>query len=98
MFFRRMIFRNYTYNAERNRLYLHIMNWPFKDMFLPGLDGKLRYAQLLNDGSEIKWRNASSDEFNGDNMLESTKKNGVWLTLPVVKPNAAVPVVELILK
>ena len=88
----------YTYNAETNRLYLHIMNWPFKAIFLPGLDGKLRYAQLLNDGSEIKWRNASSDELNADNMLESTLKNGVWLTLPVVKPNVEVPVVELILK
>ena len=86
----------YTYNAKTNRLYLHIINWPFKDIFLPGVEGKLRYAQLLNDGSEIKWRNASSDELNGNNMLESTQKNGVWLTLPVVKPNVEVPVVELI--
>ena len=44
----------YTYNPETNRLYLHILAWPLKYLHLAGLRNRVRYAQLLNDGSEVK--------------------------------------------
>ena len=50
----------YTYNRETNRLYLHIMNWPFKHIHLKGLSGKVKYAQFLHDGSEVKMRDSAN--------------------------------------
>ena len=36
------------------RLYLHLFSWPFRHVHLDGLADRVEYAQLLNDGSEIK--------------------------------------------
>jgi alpha-L-fucosidase len=80
-----------TYNPETKRLYLHLMNYPFLDLYphglvtLHGFKDKFKYAQLLNDDSEIKWQ-----------VVEGT--DDVTLTLPALKPNVDVPVVEMILK
>jgi alpha-L-fucosidase len=71
-----------THNPETKRLYLHMLEWPVQPFILPGYEGKIKYAQLLNDASEIRHR-----ENNGD----------IILSLPVVRPNVEVPVVELIL-
>ena len=86
----------YTYNSETNRLYLHIMNWPFKHITLHNLGGKAAYAQFLHDGSEVKMREAVAGTHSGLDC--STPQNALTLDLPVVKPNAEVPVVELFLK
>lgn len=72
-----------TYNQEKNRLYLHIFTWPFKHLHLDGFAGKIEYAQLLNDASEVRYRE---------------HENTLTLDLPVQKPNVTVPVVEIFLK
>ena len=43
----------YTQNGKK--LYLHVYAWPFQHLFLDGLRGRIEYAQLLNDASEIKF-------------------------------------------
>lgn len=87
----------YTWNPETRRLYLHFFAWPFKQIFLPGLAGKVRYAQLLADGSEII-RNELSD---GDraNLKSLGIDNAIRLSLPVNLPveGTEVPVIELVL-
>ena len=83
-----------TYNPQTKRLYVHVFAWPFKNLYLEGLAGKVEYAQLLNDASELgyglePWQNATSNI--GENTLA--------IRLPADKPkNAAVPVIELFLK
>ena len=42
-----------TYNPQTNRLYVHLFSWPYRDLFLDGYAGKVAYAQLLNDASEV---------------------------------------------
>ena len=86
----------YTYNAETNRLYLHIFAWPFKSIVLPGLSSRVEYAQLLNDGSEVLYQN--QDDYIEGHMQQRTPKNAISIELPVVKPNVEIPVVELFLK
>ena len=86
----------YTYNRETNRLYLHIMNWPFKHIHLSGLAGKVAYAQLLNDGSEIRFREQNKEV--NCALNSETPENALTLELPVNKPDVEVPVVELFLK
>lgn len=84
----------YTYHPERKRLYLHLFSWAFKHINLENLGGKVRYAQLLADGSEIKMQ-----EFHCPRYIV-TPPGGITLELPVNPPEEAqlLPVIELVLK
>ncbi len=74
-----------TFNAKTKRMYVHLYNYPADGkLILPGYDGKIKYAQFLNDYSELKYQTAA----NGD----------IELTLPKVKPRYEIPVVELMLR
>ena len=82
-----------TFNPETNRLYVHLLDYPMKWFTLNGYEGKVKYAQFLHDGSEIKFgkprHNVTHQETKG--------KDDVILILPMMKPNVEVPVIELIL-
>jgi len=82
-----------TYNPDTNRLYVHVFAWPFKELHLDGFADKVRYAQLLDDGSEIRF--AEQDPHL--TSVESTVEDILTLQLPVQKPNVVVPVIELFL-
>ncbi|MFN3683942.1 MAG: alpha-L-fucosidase [Fimbriimonadaceae bacterium] len=69
-----------TYNPGLDRLYLHILHWPIQDLHLDGFAGKVAYAQLLHDASEVAM---------------AARGDTLTLRLPVIKPNVPVPVVEL---
>ena len=82
-----------TYNPKRNTLYVHLYDYPMGFLPLEFWD-KVKYAQFLHDGSEI--------------FIVPPKKNAVHsqvgeikavggLTLPILKPNQEVPVVEIFL-
>lgn len=73
----------YTYNPDTNRLYLHVFSWPFKHIHLDGMAGRVKYAQLLNDASEITYTDRQ------DGLLT--------LNIPVNPPGVTVPVIELFL-
>ncbi len=85
----------YTYNRKTRRLYLHILAWPFRHIHTEGLRGRVEYAQLLHDASEVFVKEPSKG---GGNMDVPGSKNAVVLELPVRKPDVAVPVVEIFLK
>lgn len=40
-------------DVRYTRLYLHLFAWPFGHVHLPGLAGRVAYAQLLHDASEV---------------------------------------------
>jgi alpha-L-fucosidase len=88
-----------TYNPQTNRMYVHVYSWPFKNIHLRGFAGKVEYAQLLNDASEIRFKQGfvASGIDNGA-FKEGRDENTLVLSLPVKKPNVAVPVIELFLK
>ena len=83
----------YTQNGKR--LYVHIFSWPFKQLVLPGLAEKIEYIQLLNDASEIMFRD---QERSSDSENISSNGNCVVVNLPVIKPDVLVPVLEVFLK
>jgi len=82
-----------TYNPETRRVYVHVFAWPFRQLHLDGLAGKVEYAQLLNDASEIRMGETPAHQAD----VEGEGKDTITLELPVQKPDAAVPVIELIL-
>ncbi len=85
----------YTWNPETKRLYLFLLCWPNNFIHLPGLAGKLKYAQLLADGSELFFEVQGSDS-----MHSGTPDGGVTLLMPQFLPaqGVEIPVVELILE
>jgi len=86
----------YTYNPDKNRLYLHIFSWPFRHIHLKNFDGRVEYAQLLNDASEIKMISHKND--GGGHCDVSADSSTLTLEIPVKKPCAEVPVIELFMK
>jgi alpha-L-fucosidase len=89
--------RDCRYTQAGNRLYLHLFAWPFKHVHLDGLEGKVEYAQLLNDASEIKMIAIDPHQQAQNTTIQGTAGT-LTLELPVIKPPVAVPVVELFLK
>lgn len=89
----------FTYNPETNRLYLHIFSWPFKHIHLRGFSGKVEYAQLLHDASEVRLTEGAQEmTMEAGAFNEGRPADTLSLSLPVKKPNVTVPVIELFLK
>ncbi|MFC5653626.1 alpha-L-fucosidase [Paenibacillus solisilvae] len=88
-----------TYNPSTNRMYVHVYSWPFKNIHLKGFAGKVEYAQLLNDASEIKFKEGVVESSMIDGAYrESRDESTLMLSIPVKKPDVTVPVIELFLK
>ena len=83
-----------TWNAEQKRLYLHLFAWPFRHLHLPGYAGKIAYAQLLHDASEVRRQTVSEHH----QRVEGVPADTVVLELPVLQPDTPVPVIELFLR
>ena len=88
----------YTYNPQSRRLYLHIFDWPFRLLELPKLAGRIEYAQLLHDASEVAFADAPKQSNDNDYMHENMPPDSCVLTLPIRKPDIEIPVVEIFLK
>ena len=73
----------FTESADGKRLYLHLFEYPMKELKIEKMKGKIRYAQFLYDGSEI---------------LFSERGEDVVLELPQVQSQEYHTVVELFLE
>ncbi len=85
-----------TYNENTHRMYVHILEWPFKSLYLDGFAGKVKYAQLLHDASEIKMKKNTKGAWMANET--NNKQETLILEIPISKPNVEIPVIELILK
>ena len=84
-----------TQSEDGKRLYVHLFQYPYAFLELPGFAGKVEYAQFLHDASEIRFSENNVEHFSegrtqADDLLV--------LNLPAVKPPVIVPVIELFLK
>ena len=98
------------FTQRGNHLYLHLFSWPYRSLLINGLGGEVEYAQLLNDHSEIKYiqdeglsgkRKSHKDlnlEVTEIHIKDKFEDKALLVTLPVQKPDTAVPVIEFILK
>ena len=83
-----------TFHPDRKRLYVHLFAWPFRHLHLPGYAGKVAYAQLLNDASEVRMQAIGEHQ----QRVEGIPADTVVLELPVLQPDTPVPVIELFLR
>lgn len=81
-----------------SRLYVHLLHWPFGHVHLPDLAGNVGFARFLHDGSQVATTQIDPDQ-QAMNMTPGGQPPGtLTLTLPTVRPEVAVPVVELFLE
>jgi alpha-L-fucosidase len=87
-----------TYNPDLKRIYVHVLDWRFGEIDLPGYAGKVEYAQLLNDASEIRMMEANPND-PSPRMKDGRSRDLLTLRIPVQKPiGVEIPVIELFLK
>ncbi|NNC10764.1 alpha-L-fucosidase [Planctomonas sp. JC2975] len=86
------------YTQRGDRLYAHLFAWPFENLHLPGLAGKVEYAQLLNDASELGMRVIDPSLRAQNTGIGGQPEGTLTITLPVMRPAVIVPVVELFLR
>ncbi len=85
----------FTQSQDGTRLYVHLFAYPYGYLELPGLAGKVEYAQFLEDGSELTFTEGRVEHFS----LGATRQEDLLvINLPAVKPRSLVPVIELFLK
>lgn len=83
-----------TYNKKTNRLYVHLLSWPYSAVYLENLADRIEYARFLSDHSEIEF---SLEPW----QLEKAQvpENTAILRMPNTPPvGVEVPVIEIFLK
>ena len=85
----------FTQSEDGKRLYVHLIEYPFQFLELPGFAGKVEYAQFLHDGSEVLFNEGKPQHFSSGC---TEKEDLLILNLPAVKPPMITPVIELFLK
>jgi alpha-L-fucosidase len=85
------------YTQRGDRLYLHLFAWPFGHVHLPGLAGRVRYAQFLHDASEVRSLIVDQHQSADTTTMASLPPDTLTLELPVRRPDVALPVIELFL-
>ncbi len=85
-----------VYTQRGDRLYVHLLSWPLTYVHLPNLAGRVRYAQLLNDGSELPLR-VLAEEHDSPVAPMPRPPGTLSVQLPIHRPDVLVPVVELFL-
>ncbi len=73
-----------TQSEDGSRLYIHLIEYPYAELPMANLVDKIDYAQILHDGSEIKYH--------------PNKDNSVSFVIPGIKPDTPVTVIEVFLK
>jgi len=83
-----------TFNPRTRRLYVHLLAWPMGDLVLDGYAGRVAYAQLLHDASEVRMSAGRTTTW----LQEQGRAGDLVLKLPMLKPDIEIPVVELVLR
>jgi alpha-L-fucosidase len=84
-----------TWNPVTKRLYVHVLAWPYKHLFIENLADRVEYAQLLNDASELK---TGLDDWHAAQIGGGGHTKVLSVNLPQARPDVAVPVIELFLR
>ncbi len=83
-----------TQSEDGKCLYIHLIEYPFTFLEFEGIADKVDYAQFLHDGSEVLFTKGVEHFSEG----KTERKDLGVFSIPPVKPNVTVPVIEVFLK
>lgn len=87
-----------TQSKDGKRLYIHLFEYPYKTLQMENMAGKVDYAQFLHDGSEILYKTMAKRPAGVLTKYGEYEQTSLIFSLPEVKPDVTVPVIELFLK
>ncbi len=83
-----------TQSEDGKRLYIHILNYPLKQLPIKGITDRIRFAVFLFDGSELTYR---KNELHTDLQKIEVVEDTVTFDLPITPPDSLYPVIEVYL-
>lgn len=86
-----------AWTQRGDRLYLHLLTWPFGHVHLPNLADRVQYARFLHDGSEVQRSQIDPGQQAWNTTPGGQPPGTVTLHLPTRRPDVEVPVIELLL-
>lgn len=86
-----------TQSEDGKRLYIHLLEYPYRFMTMDHLAGKIQYAQFLHDASEIHFSEQMPYQYNHNGKgIDQTE--AVAFEIPQHRPKCLIPVIEVFLK
>ena len=79
-------------------MYIHLFEYPFKTLQMENMADKVDYAQFLHDGSEILYKTMAKRPAGVLTKYGEYEQTSLIFSLPEVKPDVTVPVIEVFLK
>jgi len=86
-----------VFTRRADRLYLHLLHWPFGHVHLPDMAGKVGFARFLHDGSQVRCSEIDPEQQAMNTIPGGQPPGTLTLNLPTAQPPVAVPVIELFL-
>ncbi len=86
-----------TQSVDGKRLYIHLKEYPFPVLEMPGLVDRIDYAQFLHDGSELKYF-VGTRRMGEAHAAQDGNPACIYFELPPMKPKTLIPVIEVFLK
>ncbi|APX34023.1 alpha-L-fucosidase [Brachybacterium sp. P6-10-X1] len=83
---------------REDRVYVHFLAWPLKHLHLKNAGGRIAYAQLLNDASEVTFQETDPQARAWNTNVGGLEPGTVTFHLPVQKPDPWIPVLEIFLE
>ncbi|APX34542.1 alpha-L-fucosidase [Brachybacterium sp. P6-10-X1] len=78
-----------------DHLYIHLTSWPMSHLHVRGLAGSVRFARLLNDGSEIAFSTIDPAQKGSHTTVGGISDDTVTFTVPIMRPDVLLPVIEV---
>lgn len=88
---------NCCYTQNGDRLYVHVLSWPLRHLHLPGLRDRIKFARMLNDGSEVIVQHIGDQDVHDNTAPTAQDPDNATLLLSIVRPNVLIPVIEITL-
>lgn len=87
-----------TQSQDGKRLYVHILEYPYKTLAMENLSGKIEYCQFLHDASEVFYNENKPNFLEEAGTSDDIGDSEVRFVIPETEPDILIPVLEIFLK
>ena len=87
-----------TQSQDGKRLYVHILEYPYKTLAMENLSGKIEYCQFLHDASEVLYNENKPNFLEEAGTSDDIGDSEVRFVIPETEPDILIPVLEIFLK
>ena len=87
-----------TQSQDGKRLYVHILEYPYKTLAMEKIKKKIEYCQFLHDASEVLYNENKPNFLEEAGTSDDIGDSEVRFVIPETEPDILIPVLEIFLK